>query len=77
MLCVVCARAIKAEWAKSPELEKVEVRFDEASATVMVRLDSSLPVAVLTRGLRRAEKTANLGARFELGDIHYLRSTGP
>ena len=72
MLCAVCARAIAAEWAKLPELEKAAVDFDGESAVIEVRLNRTLRTAALRKALRRAEKTANLGARFELSDIRYL-----
>jgi len=72
MLCVVCARAIAAEIAKLPEVEKAAMDFDKEQGVVAVRLDRTLQVAVLRKALRRAEKTANLGARYELLRIQYL-----
>jgi copper chaperone CopZ len=72
MVCTVCARAIAAEWAKLPEVEKAAVDFDKESAVVTVRLDRTLRVSVLRRALRRAERVANLGGRFELGAIRYI-----
>jgi copper chaperone CopZ len=72
MLCTVCARAITIEWAKLPEVEKAEVDFDRERAVVTVRLHKTLPVSTLRRVLRRAEKTVNLDARLDVGDIAYL-----
>ena len=72
MMSTVCARAIETEWKKLPEVEKAVVDFDKASAVVTIRLDKTLRVAVLGKALRRAEKLANLGARYEMRDIKYL-----
>ena len=72
MLCKVCARAIAAEWAKLPEVEKSSVDYDKETGVVAIRLDRTLQVSSLRRALRRAERVANLGARFELRDIQYI-----
>jgi copper chaperone CopZ len=72
LLCAVCARAIAAEWAKLPAVEKVEMDFDAGSAVVTVRIGKTLSVAALRKSFRRAERVANLGARYDLGDIAYL-----
>ncbi len=72
MICTVCARAIAAEWAKLPEVDKASMDYEKSSGIVSIRLDRTLPVAALRRALRRAERTANLGARFELRDIAYI-----
>jgi hypothetical protein len=71
MLTTVCGRAIAAEWAKLPEVEAASVDFDKSTAYVTVRLDRTLRVASLRKTLRRAEKLANLGARYDLRDIAY------
>jgi copper chaperone CopZ len=72
MICTVCARAIAAEWAKLPEVEKASVDYSKESGVVAVRLDRTLRVSVLRKALRRAEKVADLGARFDLRDIQYI-----
>lgn len=71
MISTVCARAIAAEWAKIPEIESAAVDFDKSTAYITVRLDRTLRVAVLRKTLRRAEKLANLGARYDLREIAY------
>lgn len=71
LVTTVCARAIAAEWAALPEVEAASVDFDKSVAQVAVRLDSVLPVASLRKTLRRAEKTSNLGARYDLRGITY------
>ena len=72
MICTVCARAIAAEWARLPAVEKASVDYEKDTGTVTIRLDHALRVSVLRKALRRAEAVANLGARFELGDIRYI-----
>ena len=72
MLCTVCARAIAAEWAKMPEVEKATVDFEKEQGTVTVRLDKSLQVNSIFRGLRRAERLANMGGRYEMRQIKYI-----
>jgi hypothetical protein len=72
MICTVCARAIAAEWAKLPEIAKASVDYHAESGVVDVRLDRTMQVSVLRKSLRRAEKIANLGARFSLGEIRYI-----
>jgi len=72
MLCVVCARAIAAEWAKLPSVEKATVDFESGRAVVTVRLGKTLSLSALRKSLRRAERTANLGARYELGEPAYI-----
>lgn len=72
MICTVCARAISAEWEKLPEVEKASVDYETESAVVTVRLDRTLQVSVLRKALRRAERVANLGARFEMSGIRYI-----
>ena len=72
MVCAVCARAIAAEWAKLPEVEKASVDFRKEQAVISVRLDRLLAVSALRKALKRAERTANLGARFTIGDIVYV-----
>lgn len=71
LVSTVCGRAIAAEWASLPEVEAASVDFDKSTAQVAVRLDSVLPVASLRKTLRRAEKRANLGARYDLRGITY------
>ncbi len=71
MITTVCGRAIAAEWAKIPEVEAASVDFDKSTAYVTVRLDRTLRVATLRKTLRRAEKLANLGARYDLREIAY------
>jgi len=71
LLCTVCGRAVAAEWAKLPEVESVTMDFDKSHAIVAVRLDRTLKVASLRKTLRRAEKLANLGARYDVRDISY------
>lgn len=71
MLCTVCARAIAAEWSKLPEVQKATVDYDREVATVTVRIDKTLDASDLRRALRRAEKVANMGAKFEMRDITY------
>jgi hypothetical protein len=71
LLTTVCGRAVAAEWAKLPEVEAAAVNFDKSEATITVRIDSTLKVASLRKALRRAEKLANLGARYDLRDISY------
>ena len=71
LLSTVCGRAIAAEWGKLPEIESVSVDFDKSFAVVAVRLDCTLKVASLRKSLRRAEKLANLGARYDLRQISY------
>ncbi|MCR4294889.1 MAG: cation transporter [Elusimicrobia bacterium] len=71
LVTTVCARAIAAEWAALPEVEAASVDFDKSTALVTVRLDSVLPVASLRKTLRRAERTANLGAHYDLRGISY------
>jgi hypothetical protein len=72
MICTVCARAIAAEWAKLPEVDKASMDFEKESGVVSVRLDRTLQVAALRKALRRAERVANLGAHFELRDVQYI-----
>ena len=72
MMSTVCARAIEAEWKRLPEVEKAAVDFDQESAVVTIRIDKTLLVSILRKALRRAEKLANLGARYEMRDIKYL-----
>jgi hypothetical protein len=72
MLCAVDARAIAAEWGKLAAVEKAAVDFESGRATVTVRLGQTLSLSKLRRALRRAERTANLGAHYEFGDVSYL-----
>jgi heavy-metal-associated domain-containing protein len=72
MICTVCARAIAAEWAKLPEVEKSSIDYNKESGVVSIRLDRTLQVSALRKALRRAERVANMGARFELSDIQYI-----
>lgn len=72
MLCTVCARAIAQEWAKVPGIQKATMDFDKEQGVVSVRLDRTVPVSALRKALRRAEKAANLGARYELQTIQYI-----
>jgi len=71
LLTTVCGRAIAAEWEKLPEVESASVDFDRSVALVSVRLDRTLRVSSLRKTLRRAEKLANLGARYDIRDISY------
>lgn len=72
MICTVCARAIAAEWAKLPEVEKASVDYHAESGIVEVRLDRTMQVSVLRKALRRAERVSNLGATFSVGEIRYI-----
>jgi hypothetical protein len=72
MLCAVDARAIAAEWAKLPAVEKAAVDFESGRAVVTVRLGQTLSLSALRRALKRAERVADLGARYALGDVSYL-----
>lgn len=71
MVSTLCSRAVAAEFARLPEVEKVEVDFDSERATLLVRLDRTLKVANLRKALRRAERLARLGARYDLKNIAY------
>lgn len=71
LLTTVCGRAIAAEWARLPEVESASVNFDKSVAYVTVRIDKTLTVASLRKSLRRAEKLANLGARYDVREISY------
>ena len=71
LVTTVCGRSIAAEWAKLPEVEAASLDFDKSLAFITVRLDRTLKVASLSKTLRRAERLANLGARYELHDISY------
>ncbi len=53
MICTVCARAIAAEWAKLPEVDKSSLDYDKESGVVSVRLDRTLQVSSLRKALRR------------------------
>lgn len=72
MLCTVCAKAIAMEWSKVPGIEKATMDFDKEQGVVAVRLDRTVQVSALRKALRRAEKAANLGARYDLQTIQYL-----
>ena len=72
MLCTVCARSIAAEWAKLPEVESSAIDYEKGTGVVTIRLGRTLRVKALRKALLRAERVANLGARFELGDIKYI-----
>jgi copper chaperone CopZ len=72
MLCAVDVRAIAAEWTKLPAVEKVSVDFETGRAEFTVRLGATLKLSALRRALRRAERVADLGAHYELGDAAYL-----
>ena len=72
MICTVCARAIAAEWAKLPEIAKASVDYHTETGLVDVRLDRTMQVSVLRKALRRAERVANMGGRFTLGEIRYI-----
>ena len=71
LVSTVCGRAIAAEWAKLPEVESASVDYDKSTAFITVRLDRTLKVASLRKTLRRAERLANLGARYDLSSIAY------
>lgn len=71
LMTTVCGRAIAAEWSALPEVESATVDFEKSTAFVTVRLDRTLQVASLRKTLRRAERLANLGARYDLRDISY------
>lgn len=71
MAATVCSRAIAAEFARLPEVEKAEVDFDAERAMVLVRLDRTLRVSALRKALRRAEKLSRLGARYDFKNITY------
>ncbi|MFI5345756.1 MAG: heavy metal-associated domain-containing protein [Elusimicrobiota bacterium] len=72
MLCTVCARAIAAEWMKLPEVQKAVLDFDKEQGIVTIKLDSTIQVNDLYKGLRRAERLANMGGRYELRTIKYI-----
>ena len=72
MLCTVCARAIAAEWAKVPEVQKAQMDFDKEQGVVTIRLDATMQVNELYKGLRRAERLANMGGHYELRTIKYI-----
>ena len=72
MLCTVCARAIAAEWEKMPEVEKATVDFNKDQGIITVRLDKTLQVNAIYKGLRRAERLANMGGRYDLRLIKYI-----
>lgn len=72
LVCTVCGRAIAAEWMKLPEVEKATVDFDMEQATLWVRIDRHLKVAALRKKLRPAAKLADMGTRYEIGEIVYL-----
>jgi hypothetical protein len=72
MICTVCARAIAAEWAKLPEIAKASVDYHGESGVIDVRLDRTMQVSVLRKALKRAERLANMGGRFTLGEIRYI-----
>lgn len=72
MLCAVCARAIAAQWAKLPEVESASVDYQSGRAVIVVRLGRTLRLSALLESLRRAERLANLGARYRIGEITYL-----
>lgn len=67
----VCGRAIVAEWSKLPEVESASVDFEKSLAHITVRIDRTLKVASLRKTLRRAEKLANLDARYDVREITY------
>ena len=67
----VCGRAIASEWAKLPEVESASVDFEKSIAYITVRIDRTLKVASLRKTLRRAEKVANLGGRYDVREISY------
>lgn len=71
LMTTVCGRAIAAEWSALPEVESATVDFEKSTAFVTVRLDRTLQVASLRKTLRRAERLANLGARYDLREISY------
>lgn len=72
MLCTVCARAIAHEWEKIPEVQKATVDFTKEQAIVSIRLDSTMQVLQLRKGLRRAERLANLGGHYDISRIRYI-----
>ncbi|MFI5348334.1 MAG: heavy metal-associated domain-containing protein [Elusimicrobiota bacterium] len=72
MLCAVCSRAIAAEWMKLPEVESAAIDYEKGSGVVTIRLGRKLQVKALRKALRRADRVANLGGRFELRDIRYI-----
>ncbi len=71
LVTTVCGRAIAAEWAKLPDVESASVDFDRSTAYITVRIDRTMKVAPLRKTLRRAEKLANLGARYDVRSISY------
>jgi copper chaperone CopZ len=72
MLCTVCARAIAAEWKKIPEIETASVDFEKEQGVIVVRLDSTMQVNALFKGLRRAERLAALGGKYDFRQIKYI-----
>lgn len=68
----VCGRAIASELAKLPEIESASVDYDKSAAVIAVRIGSTMKVASMQKALRRAEKVANLGARYDAREITYL-----
>ncbi|MBI3289533.1 MAG: hypothetical protein HYZ74_08460 [Elusimicrobia bacterium] len=71
LVSTVCARAIAAEWRVLAEVESATVDFDKSEAIIAVRLNRTLRVSDLRRRLRRAEKLANLDARYDVRNISY------
>ncbi|MEK7233439.1 MAG: heavy metal-associated domain-containing protein [Elusimicrobiota bacterium] len=71
LISTVCARAISVRWSQLPEVESAFVDFDKSTASVTIRIDRTLKVSSLRETLRRAERLANLGARYDLHEIAY------
>jgi hypothetical protein len=46
--------------------------YDKEAGVVAIRLDRTLQVSSLRKALRRADRTANMGTRYELRDIQYI-----
>ena len=71
LMTTVCGRAIVAEWSALPEVESASVDVEKSTASLTLRLARPRPVAAQRKTLRRAERLANLGARYDLRDISY------
>lgn len=72
LLCTVCARALAAELAKVPEIEKASADFNKEQAIIDVRLDKTMEVNLVYKAMRRAERLSNMGGKFELRGIRYI-----
>lgn len=70
-LCAACLRAVAQELAKHRAVEKASTDVPAESVRVAVKSDQVLPAADVRRALRRAERAADLGARYEVAAVRY------